>query len=136
MKGLIVLLMIFLIGCSKSDILVCNRSYYVQELGHRIDVETKVEFKNKEVDKYVNRFIMNLENEDEETIEMLFESMKSFYKKEEMTNGIIQNFEKGDDYLLYEIIHDMKVYGRGMDDFWGSKEDIRRNLEQDEYICK
>ncbi len=134
MKKIIVVLLFFLLGCNNSNTLSCHKSYFVNELGTKIDITTKAKFVNGKMKEYQNQYQMNLEGEDEETIDSVFESMKDFYQVEE-SEGVKQIFEKGDNFILFQTTYDMTFF-EDENELWGDKNATKEKLEEDGYSCE
>ncbi len=135
MKKLIVMLFLFLLGCSKPDLLSCQRTYYIEELGKEINITAEAKFVGGKMQEYHNQYKMNLAGEDEETINDLFQSMKGFYQTEDNSPGIKQSFEKGEDFILYQVVYDITVL-EDDNNLFGDKQETRIDLEEEGYICQ
>ncbi len=135
-KIILVFFVFFLSACGQQNVLECEKNYYVQELGKKIELTTRVKYRGEKMNEYFNEYKMILEGENQETIDNLFESMKNHYLMEDDNPGIKQSFEKSQTYILYQIVYDITYLEEDEENPWQTKQEIKEELELDGYVCK
>ncbi len=138
MKKLILMMLFILVACSNREVLVCEKTIYMQQFADvEITVTTQVEFEQEAITKYQSHYYLKLKDYPAEEIADIYDSIKVYYNQPgNRPLGSEVNYYLGEDHVIYEIIYDMNNYDQALKEYFGDIDSVRYNLEiRDNYTC-